>query len=121
MLAAILLNLPRLTTSGPFHGFAPGRVASGTAWNKDWSKKYGPDSRKPKREIKRAEVKAVFEAIADVDLPQQFSEARDIADAYSLNELFRDQAEAHYLMVIYAEYMIWRNEEEEIAILLLTI
>jgi len=36
MLAAILVNLPRPTSSG--------RVRAGTSWNKDWAKQYGPDA-----------------------------------------------------------------------------
>ena len=114
MLGAILCQY-RLEASGPARGY----VSAGTAWNKDWATKYGPDARKPKKKIKRAEIEKAVEAIAVADLPEEFNEARDIVDAYSVNELLREQDEAHYLLVIYTEYMIWLRDEEDIATLLL--
>lgn len=115
MLAALLGNIPQPLSSGPLRGY----VSAGTAWNKDWSKKYGPDARKPKKKIKRAEIEAAVDVLTNViTLPAEFNEAADILDAYSVSELLREQAEAHYLLVIYQEYMLWR-EEEDIATLLL--
>jgi len=124
MLAALLTNLPEpavipepIYSSGPFHGFAPGR---GTSWNKNWATEYGPDVDKA-RKARPDDVQEAIKALtSEESLPPLFEDAVEVAQKRSLAaELMQDDESLICVMTAYYALLRWRECEEDDIIALL--
>lgn len=123
MLGALLLNIPQevvpppITSSGPLRGY-------GTTWNKDWSKKYGPEAQEAK--LDKEKILEAVEAIQEAEyVPPQMQEIKEIVHKRSLvDELEAYQPDTDlyiiYVLEAYLYFCDWRKkDDEDIATILL--
>lgn len=123
MLGALLLNIPKPTSSGPERGYAT-RTSHGTGWNKDWSKDYGPEAQEAKLDKKK--ILEAVEAIQEAEyVPPQMQEIKGIVHKRSLvDELEAYQPDTDlyivYVLEAYLYFCDWRKkDDEDIATILL--
>jgi hypothetical protein len=96
-------------------------MASGTSWNLDWAKDYGPDVDKAKKAPKK-EVQAAIKALTTKVTDGYFEEAQENAAKHPLAaDLMQHQEELIQVMTAYYAWQRRMQDENDMAALLLLI
>jgi|TARA_R110000782_G_scaffold1689_2_gene6550 hypothetical protein len=90
-------------------------TSSGTSWNSNWAKEYGPDVDKAKKAPKK-EVQKAIKALTSKKVDAYFEEAVDIAKSKSLAaELMKNEPELITVMTAYYAHQRMMQDEIDIA------
>jgi len=93
--------------------------ATGTSWNPNWARDYGPDVDRA-RKADAVEVQEAIDVMASAPIPEAVEEAREIAQERSLaSELMKDDNRLLIVMTAYYAYVRWRDEEDAILMLMM--
>ena len=94
-------------------------VPTGTSWNPNWARDYGPDVDRA-RKADKVEVQEAIDVMASAQIPEAIEEAQEIAQERSLAaELMKDDDSFLIVMTAYYAYLRWRDEEDAIIVLMM--